>query len=156
MSGTSDGADDVGSVTYVSGRRRSLCQRSAPWETMDVDALVARLMLAVGGLSAGGAAILLHSVGGLLGAAPVAVSSGVTATTPWVSLTAGAGPTCGLTPSGTAYCWGDNGSGQLGDGSGTNHATPVAVAGGLAFVSLSAGTDHTCGVTERGVAYCWG
>src|SRR3990172_1607341 len=90
---------------------------------------------------AGGAVILLHSVGEWLVPGPAAPSpggtgprprwplpgAGETATTPWVSLTAGAGHTCGLTTSGTAYCWGDNGSGQLGDGSGTNHATPVAV-----------------------------
>ncbi len=56
---------------------------------------------------------------------------------------------------GPAYCWGLNSSGQLGDGSTTNQASPVPVAGGLSFIAVSAGGSHTCGVTASG-AYCWG
>jgi alpha-tubulin suppressor-like RCC1 family protein len=83
---------------------------------------------------------------------PVTVAGGLTFT----SLTAGFGHTCGLTPGGAAYCWGDNTSGQLGDGSMTRRFTPVAVAGGLTFASLTAGQLHTCGLTSGGAAYCWG
>ena len=62
--------------------------------------------------------------------APVAVSGGRTFT----ALVAGVYHTCGLVSGGTAYCWGYNGFGQLGDGtsgiSGDNSAdrtSPVAV-----------------------------
>ena len=84
----------------------------------------------------------------------VAMPAGVTVT----SLDAGVLHTCGLTPAGAAYCWGYNGSGQLGDGSGTNRLTPVAVAmpAGVTFTSLDAGGFHTCGLTGAGAAYCWG
>ena len=74
----------------------------------------------------------------------------------FTSLSAGGWHTCGLTPTGHAYCWGYNNWGQLGDGSSVNRDMPVAVAGGVRFVSISAGVTHTCGVTPTGDAYCWG
>jgi len=64
--------------------------------------------------------------------------------------------TCALTTNGAAYCWGDNSSGQLGNGTTTNSTTPVAAAPGITFATISAGLSHTCGVTPRGTAYCWG
>jgi alpha-tubulin suppressor-like RCC1 family protein len=68
----------------------------------------------------------------------------------------GWGHTCARTGSGAVYCWGDNASGELGDGTGTARLVPTAVAGGLRFVDISAGGGHTCGVTDVGAAYCWG
>jgi len=64
--------------------------------------------------------------------------------------------TCGITTGGTAYCWGTNFYGQLGDGTTTNRTTAVPVAGGLTFASISAGDFHTCGATTSGAVYCWG
>jgi alpha-tubulin suppressor-like RCC1 family protein len=84
-----------------------------------------------------------------------AVDPGV-ATFNLTSLTAGYSHTCGLTSGGTAYCWGWNASGQLGDGDTTSRLTPTPVVGGLTFASISAGYDHTCGLTSGGAAYCWG
>jgi alpha-tubulin suppressor-like RCC1 family protein len=63
---------------------------------------------------------------------------------------------CGLTPSGAAYCWGNNNYGQLGTGTTITSASPVAVAGGLTFVALSVGFYQACGLTLSGAAYCWG
>jgi len=77
-------------------------------------------------------------------------------------VSAGSRHTCGVTPSGVAYCWGDNSSGQLGNGTTTNSATPVPVSGALSFATVSAGGNHTCGATPDGpgatgrVPYCWG
>jgi alpha-tubulin suppressor-like RCC1 family protein len=42
-------------------------------------------------------------------------------------LTAGTDATCGLTPTGAAYCWGYNYVGQLGDGSERDSARPILV-----------------------------
>jgi alpha-tubulin suppressor-like RCC1 family protein len=38
--------------------------------------------------------------------------------------------TCALTPEGLAYCWGQNGSGQLGSGTTQAQFAPVPVSGG--------------------------
>ena len=75
----------------------------------------------------------------------------------FTSLAAGHGHTCGLTSGGTAYCWGYNDQGQLGDGTTELISTiPVAVSGGKTFTSLVAGEAHTCGLASVGTAYCWG
>jgi alpha-tubulin suppressor-like RCC1 family protein len=84
----------------------------------------------------------------------VSVPSGVT----FVSLEAGVYHTCGLTSAGAAYCWGDSGNGQLGNGTTTGSSAPVAVSApeGVTFAGLAAGSYHNCGVTSAGAAYCWG
>ena len=88
--------------------------------------------------------------------APVAVSmpAGVT----FASLSAGWEHTCALTVAGVAYCWGDNYTGQLGNGSFTDSNTPVKInsPAGVTWASLSVGRYHTCALTRVGVAYCWG
>lgn len=74
----------------------------------------------------------------------------------WKQLSAGYSHTCGLAENGTAYCWGDNTGGALGNGSTVNSAVPVAVSGGFTFVQVKAGLRYTCGITATGQAYCWG
>jgi len=84
---------------------------------------------------------------------PVAVAGGLT----FAAVSAGESfNTCGVTTAGTAYCWGLNLYGELGNGSFTISPTPVAVSGGLTFAAVSAGGAHACGVTTAGAAYCWG
>jgi alpha-tubulin suppressor-like RCC1 family protein len=74
----------------------------------------------------------------------------------FASVSAGDRHACGLTPGGRAYCWGENSLGQLGDGTWTSSATPVAVLGGLTFRSISAGHWFNCGITTSDEAWCWG
>jgi alpha-tubulin suppressor-like RCC1 family protein len=84
---------------------------------------------------------------------PETVAGGHTFTT----LTAGQEHTCGIDTAGKAWCWGADGSGQVGDGDeGMPALAPVAVAGGHTFTTLTAGKEHTCGVDTNGMAWCWG
>ena len=83
---------------------------------------------------------------------PVAVQGGISFT----RLTGGGAHTCGLTSDGTAYCWGQNSFGQLGDGTLLSRNAPVRVSTTLTFSSINAGEAHTCALTSSGAARCWG
>lgn len=74
----------------------------------------------------------------------------------FASLAAGVFQTCGIATDGKAYCWGRNGSGQLGDGTTTMRVEPVAVSGNLRFKQLAVGNDHACGISSADDVYCWG
>jgi alpha-tubulin suppressor-like RCC1 family protein len=91
--------------------------------------------------------------------APVAVAGGHTFSDVSASgISYPAGHSCGLTTNGTAYCWGGNDWGELGNGSaGESESSNVPVrVPGLSFSSVTAGLAHTCGLGTDGVAYCWG
>ena len=84
---------------------------------------------------------------------PVAVAGGLV----FRQVSAGGTHTCGVTTDRRAYCWGQNVSGNLGDGTTTRRLAPVAVHGGLLFRQVEAGYLHTCGVTyPDNLVYCWG
>ncbi|CAA9305196.1 MAG: hypothetical protein AVDCRST_MAG89-749, partial [uncultured Gemmatimonadetes bacterium] len=88
-------------------------------------------------------------------ALPVQVEGGIR----FASVAVGDMHSCGLTPEGRAYCWGDNGEGALGRGTsapGSVNPVPAPVAGGITFRSLSAGSGFTCGVSTAGEGFCWG
>jgi alpha-tubulin suppressor-like RCC1 family protein len=72
------------------------------------------------------------------------------------SVAAGTEFTCMLDASASAYCWGANLDGQLGDGTRTSTAVPQLVSGGHQFARLVAGRWHACGITTAQDAYCWG
>jgi alpha-tubulin suppressor-like RCC1 family protein len=103
--------------------------------------------------------------------APVAVQTSVA----FASISAGGDHTCAITTAGSAFCWGSNLHGQLGNAVVGQSNVPVPSAAGLTFTRISASTGtastiplpipepwkvvgrgHTCGITAGGAAYCWG
>lgn len=74
----------------------------------------------------------------------------------WTSVSAGGWGTCGTTSTGTAYCWGENSMGSVGDGTITNRNRPTAVTGDLQLAQVSTTWGRSCGVTPTGQVWCWG
>jgi len=65
---------------------------------------------------------------------------------------------CAIRATGRVFCWGNNFSGQLGDGTTVQRGIPARISGTLMSpaVELSLGQYHSCGFRPNGRAYCWG
>jgi len=89
--------------------------------------------------------------------APVPVAVAGLAGTRVTAVSAGNLHTCAVAD-GSAYCWGSDTAGQLGNGDGGNSSVPVEVGGlltGKTVTSITTGQNHTCAIAD-GAAYCWG
>ena len=77
----------------------------------------------------------------------------------WGAVSAGGGHTCAITATdGTGYCWGDNGSGQLGlavDPSAFK-TRPARIVTFHKFTDIQAGASHSCGREGVDNLLCWG
>jgi len=93
---------------------------------------------------------------------PVAVkTSGVLAGKTLTQISAGFLEVCAVDSAGAAFCWGFNGSGQLGNPSASSSDVPVAVdrsgvLAGRVLTQISAGFLQVCGLDSAGHAFCWG
>jgi alpha-tubulin suppressor-like RCC1 family protein len=74
------------------------------------------------------------------------------------AVSAGGATTLALTWNGRVYAWGDNSSGQLGNGSTTEESTPVLVSlpSGVRATAVSAGGATSLARTWYGRVYAWG
>ncbi len=84
----------------------------------------------------------------------VALPGGATAT----AVAVGAYHTLAIGSDGNLYTWGDNGFGQLGNGSTNSSSTPVAITlpGGVQATSIAAGEYDSFAVGSNGRVYAWG
>jgi alpha-tubulin suppressor-like RCC1 family protein len=95
---------------------------------------------------------------------PVAVTtSGVLSGASLIQVSAGTADACALSSAGSAYCWGLNTNGQLGNNSTTLSNVPVAVTAasgtalsGQTVTQIDTGTSYACALVGTGAVYCWG
>jgi alpha-tubulin suppressor-like RCC1 family protein len=85
---------------------------------------------------------------------PVSVVGGFT---DWCGVSAGRNHSLAVRQNGTAWAWGGNTCGVLGDNTTTNRSSPVSVVGGFTdWCQVSAGRCHSLGVRCNGTAWAWG
>jgi alpha-tubulin suppressor-like RCC1 family protein len=100
-----------------------------------------------------------YALGATSGSLNAATSNAfnVNLTVSQVSAASSGSHSCAVTLGGT-YCWGYNGSGQLGvpTTSTFQDSIPVLVRTNQSFTSVTVNGSHSCGLTAAGAAYCWG
>ena len=75
----------------------------------------------------------------------------------WSQVSAGREHNLGIRTNGTAWAWGNNALGRLGDGTTVNKSSPISVVGGFTdWCQVSAGSEHSLGVRTNGTAWAWG
>ncbi len=76
-----------------------------------------------------------------------------------IAITAGGNHALALKSDGSVLAWGNNGSGQLGDGSFNSRTAPVQVAGlgpGSGVIAIAAGDSHSLALKSDGTVVGWG
>ena len=85
---------------------------------------------------------------------PVSVVGGFT---DWVQISGGNYHTAAVRANGTAWAWGNNERGRLGDGDTISKLSPVSVIGGFTdWVQIAGGDRHTVALRTNGTAWAWG
>ena len=85
---------------------------------------------------------------------PVSVVGGFT---DWCQVSAGCNHSLGVRQNGTAWAWGSNANGFLGDGTALNRCSPVSVVGGFTdWCQVSTSGTHSLGLRQNGTAWAWG
>ncbi len=85
------------------------------------------------------------------------VDAPVVITQNWAAVSVGAYHACGLKTDASAWCWGRNESGQLGQPIGTvvEADRPMRV-DATTWSEISTSTNHTCGIRTDNTLWCWG
>jgi len=150
--GTTGSQTDTGTAVQVSGITNAIAISAAAWDSAHHACAL---------LMTGTAACWGSDLSGELGngttemesSTPVAVSGLSDAT----GIAAGNSDGCALLSPGTINCWGDDGSGELGNGStGGDYSSPVAVSAINNATFVSPAFEYTCAVLSSGGIDCWG
>jgi hypothetical protein len=119
-----------------------------------------------GQLGDGGGGVPCDNYNDICRLTPVDVCADATCSSPLSGIRAiatGNTHTCALTSGGGVKCWGSNGNGQLGNGTTTDHHTPVDVCADATchspltgVIAIATGMFHACALTNTGGVKCWG
>lgn len=147
------GGDGRFNVTLLDSLDRVLTGRVVTWESLNTN--VATVNAATG--------LFTGVIGGL---ATVRATSEGKSTVAMVKVIAAARALssgswsehhCAISTGGAIFCWGNNSSGQLGDGTGTTSSRPVAsIAASSDAVQIVTGGEHSCARYTDGSVQCWG
>src|SRR5579884_3346311 len=85
---------------------------------------------------------------------PIQVSGGMTNAR---AVAAGLVHSLAVKDDGTVWAWGDNGTGQLGDGTTVSRTSPVQVSGGMVHATVAAaGSYFSLALKDDGTVWAWG
>ena len=76
-----------------------------------------------------------------------------------ISIAGGLEHVCAILDDNSAWCWGNNSYGQIGDGTtGTSRPLPTSVSmpGGQGVYVITTGSYHTCAIVSNASVHCWG
>lgn len=76
--------------------------------------------------------------------------------TDWCQISAGNQHSLGVRQNGSAWSWGNNSCGQLGDNTTVSKSSPVSVGGILNWSQISAGITTSLAIREDGTLWSWG
>lgn len=84
---------------------------------------------------------------------PVTVVGGFT---DWISVSNNGNSTVALRANGSAWAWGSNAYGKLGDNTAVTKSSPVSIVGISDWVHVVSGGAHSAGIRSNGTAWSWG
>ena len=94
------------------------------------------------------------NAGAVTRSSPVSVVGGFT---DWCEASAGLNFSLGVRTNGTAWSWGANCYGKLGDNTTVNKSSPVSVVGGFTnWCQVAAGGQHSLGLKQDSTPWAWG
>lgn len=73
-----------------------------------------------------------------------------------IAISLGDEHSCMVVDDGRLFCWGNNGYGQLGDGTSTSKNIPTQILSIFQYISVSLGSSHSCAITTLKSLNCWG
>ncbi len=74
----------------------------------------------------------------------------------FTEISAGSDHTCAMDNTNTAWCWGSEEYGKLGNGALSWQDAPTPIAGTSGFTDIDATGQRTCALRNTGAVFCWG